>query len=388
MHEIMEHDMQEGREMAWHGLTQVRADLSLENCWLGTWDYVAKRVVLDTGEKTPFYVLGVTDDCFVDEMVYDAEKDTDVPTGEKIRLMIGEPYCGDSFKPVTNKRLLELLIKGTAGKDIQLASAGTIKNRGRQFASFQMGDSYRAAGRDFVPFFNVGNGNDKTSPVWQNISTTCTVCNNTFTMNMLDGGLIMQVKKTKYSELALGDFSQAMRSMLAGQKEFAEILESLAMLKCHEDQARMFFAGFLGEGDSTLSTRTAHNIERLVTLFKSGPGNEGKNWSDVFQAATDYFTHESASGEGDLAANWKNFQSSEFGNGRKQKQKLWAFITVDGKRNTVVKLGRDILKRTDQKIAAIKAANTPVTETTQPAQPENVETAKAEATVTAEAIAS
>lgn len=339
-HEILEHDVQQGREMAWHGLTQVREDLSLDNCWLGTWDYMPIRCIGENGEKTPFFMLGVSD---VPEERNEA--------GEVIqpRLIVGTPYDSDSFKPVTNARLIELLKKVTAGKDVILASNGTVKNRGRHYFSFQMGESYRAAGRDFVPYFNVGNGNDRTSPVWQNISNTCTVCNNTFQMNMLQSGLIMEVKKTKFSEIAMGDFTKAAKALLAGQKEFAEQLEALAKIPCNEEQARQFFAGFLGKPDTALSTRAENNIDRLIVLFKSEQqGNTGSNWSDVFQALTDFYTHEAASAENDPKAKWKNFVSSEFGSGLKHKQQAWMVINTEKLRNGMLIVGKKILKLTAQ----------------------------------------
>ena len=339
-HEIYKNDKQQGREMAWHGLTEVKLDLSLGDCWLKEWDYKAQSVKLDSGEKLPFDVLRVTDNALA------LDDKGDEVAG--VPLTIGLPYNRGTFKPVTNARLVELLEKATEGKDLSLASCGTVKNRGRQFFSFQMGESYRAAGRDFVPYFNVGNGNDKSSPVWQNTSSTATVCNNTFQGNMLDAGLIMEVKKTKFSEIKLGDFSRATKAMLAGQQEFASMLDSLALIQIDENATREFFAGFIGKPKTPLGTRGENIVDRLVALFKSGAGNEGKNLADVFQAVTDYYTHEAASAQGDAGANWKNFVSSEFGAGRDAKQKAWVALNVESTRNGLIALGREVLKFTEQ----------------------------------------
>ena len=327
--EINQFDVQEGRTMGWHGKTKINEILSLVNCWLASWDYRIEKLLDSKGKATPFCALGVTD-------IED--------------LYVGRSFTPDTFKPIMNAKLIELLDKGTAGKDLLLASAGTVKDRGRHYFSFQMGEEYRAAGRIFVPYFNVGNGNDQSSPLWQNTSSTCTVCNNTFTGNMLNAGLIMEVKKTKFSELKLGDFSKAMRAMLAGQKEFADMLEELAKIKLAEDQARAFFAGFVGTPKQPLASRAENIVERLVTLYKDpSVGNTGENYSDVFQAITDYYSHESAGGED----KWKQFVSSEFGSAANQKKRAWTILNVPSQREGMSALGRDILQRT---IDAAKAA--------------------------------
>jgi hypothetical protein len=334
-HEIRQFDVQEGRTMAWHGLTRINALLTLANCWLAGWDYVIERCQVG-GKNTPFSCLTVSD---VTEEYIDEE------TGEKYeKLYVGKSFDPGSFKPITNKKLIELLAKATEGKDLTLESCGTIMNRGRQFFSFAMGESYKAAGREFVPFFNIGNGNDRSSPLWQNVSNTCTVCNNTFTANMLTSGLIMEVKKTKFSELKIQDFGIAAKAMLAGQKDFAAGLESMAKAKCTEDTAREFLAGFLGDNGKALSTRAQNTIDEIVVLFKTGAGNDGDGMDDLFQALTDYYTHASAGGED----KWKQFVSSEFGAGRNEKQRAWAMLSEKKLRDGLITLGRNALKETNK----------------------------------------
>lgn len=336
-HEIMEHDKQEGRTMAWHNLTEVKPDLSLENTNLRNWDYLPKVVTVDGG-KTPFSLLGVTDNAMV----------TDEDSGEQTPLSIGRPYQTKTFKPVLNVRLLELLTKAIEGTGLTLESAGTVFNRGRLFLSFAMnGEKFTAAGRDFKAFLNVGNGNDMSCPLWVNTSNICTVCNNTFTANLGDAGLIMSVKKTQFSDFKLPDMARAIVAMLRGQKEFAKTLGKLAGIACDEKTAREFFAGFITPSpDAGLSTRAENNVNRLVELFNGGAGNDGNDFSDVFQAATDFFTHEAASQAGDAKAQWKNFVSSEFGAGKTAKMETWSALTDDKARKGFVTLGKRVLKLT------------------------------------------
>lgn len=355
-HEIKRFDVQEGRTMAWHGLTRVNPELTLANCWLGTWDYEAKPVIVD-GVKTPFRVLGVTDNC---PMSLIDENGTE--SIETYPLAIGMPYAADSFKPVHNQKLLEMISKEIDGKGLTLESNGTVMNRGRQFISLALPDSqFEAAKRKFISFLNIGNGNDKSSPLWVNTSNTCTVCNNTFTMNMSEAGLIMSVKKTKFSEFKLTDMGRAIAAMLRGQKQFAITLGELASVECDETTAREFFAGFIGDAEKPLTTTAANRIERLLVLFKTGAGNDGNDYSDVFQALTDFFTHEAASAQEGSDARWKNFVSSEFGAGKNAKMESWHILTDTKLRKATVLMGKKVLKLTAQAARdAAKAETTPV----------------------------
>ena len=345
-HEIMQHDKQQGREIAWHKLTEVRPDLSLENCWLNEWDYAPRPVMID-GLKTPFSALGVTDNCEVE--ICDADGN---PTGDKTPLIIGLPYQTKTFKPVLNARLLGLLIKATEGRGLTLESCGTVFNRGRLFVSFGLaGANFEVNGQQYKPFLNLGNGNDKSSPLWLNTSNTKTVCNNTFTMNMGDSGLIMSVKKTQFSDFKLADMGAAIDAMLSGQKSFARQIVALGNLACDETTAREFFAGFITpDPTAPLSARAVTNLDRLTQLFNGGLGNDGNDFNDVFQALTDFFTHEAASSKGDGAANWKNFVSSEFGAGKNAKMKAWDLLSKKETREGVILMGRQVLKLTAQAI--------------------------------------
>ena len=314
--------------MAWHGLTEVREDLTLANCWLARWDIAPEKLTLPDGTETPFRILR--------SIPTEGSNDTD--TGA-----IGAPFDPETYKPVSNRKLLAEVAEGVEGEDVRLASVGSLKGRTRVFLSFEMGLSYRAAGRDFRPFLNVGNSHDKSSPLWLNSSNDCTVCNNTFTLNLSLGGHIMGVRHTKLSAVKVGKFGAAIAVALKGHSDFKAEFERLGMEKCDADTARAFFAGTLGTPDAELSERTRNAIDRLVTLYRGGAGNGGRDWADVFSAATDFYTHEAANGAGDAAANWKNYLSSEFGSGKAKKLGVWEDVTNPAKRAARVAIGRRIL---------------------------------------------
>lgn len=329
-HGITDRDLQQGRSMAWHGLTDVREDLSLDNCWLGKWD--VKPEVLKVGdEETPFRILR--------SFPTTTGEDADTDNG-----LVGKPFDPDTYKPFTNAAFLKQLREGVEGADLVLDSVGAICGRTRIFASFAMGLSYRAAGREFKPFLNVGNSHDQSSPLWVNTSNTCTVCNNTFTLNMALGGTIWGVKHTKHSAPKMRTLGVSVVAMLEGHKTFKTDFEALGLLSVTQDDARAFFVGLLGTPGSELSARTESAIDRLMQLFRGGAGNNGRDWADVFSAATDFYTHEAANGNGSQEANWKNFLSSEFGSGKEKKLGVWAEVTNEAKRKARIAIGKDILR--------------------------------------------
>lgn len=353
MHEILQHDKQQGRTMAWHQLTDVQPDLSLDNCWLNSWDYKINRIVID-GAKTSFGLLGVTDGAMVD-----GEDDAPGTPGikAKVPLIIGDSFNVHSFKPVMNARLLSAVKEAIEGCGVILSSCGTVFNRGRTFLSFEMTNAkFTAANRPFVAFLNIGNGNNQSSPLWVNTSNTCTVCNNTFQVNMGTRGKIMEIKKTKFSDFKISSMSAAIEAMLAGQKEFAILLNRLASIGCTEEKARHFFAGFLGEENQPLSMKASNAIESLVAMFKDGKGNKGETWADVFQAGTDWYTHAAASTEDSAEAKWKNHVSSEFGSGANKKQALWESLKQADSRNLLIAMGVKTLELTAKVRAAEKLA--------------------------------
>ncbi len=330
-HELKEHDRQQGRTMAWHKLTDVQPDLTLASCWFNDWDYVATPVTLENGVKTPFRILTVSD----------------VPD-----LFVGEPYNTKTFKPIFNKKLLKELHKATDDQGLTLQSAVTMFNRGRLALSFGMDAAkFQAAGREFHAFLNIGNGNDQSCPFWINTSNTCTVCNNTFTANLSSKGSIMRVKKTQFSELVIGEMGSAIQAMLSGQKSFANSLAILWAIACDAQTAREFFAGFVCvDPNKPLSGRAENTVDRLVALFNDPKvGNDGNDFSDVFQAVTDYYSHESAADTDDdkkTGAKWKQFLSSEYGAGAKSKAAAWTALTDEKERNAFIAMGKTALKAT------------------------------------------
>jgi hypothetical protein len=309
MHRIEENDKQQGRTMAWHGLTEIVGDLSLDNNWLKTWDITARALFTEGLNETPFKILGATDN----------------PS-----ITIGKPFA-DSYRPVTNAEFLQLMKDSTDGiQGVQLESIGSVRNRGRVFASFsteKLGE-YRAGGRDFKQFINFGNGHDQSSVLWANTSNIATVCDNTFSMNLHSVeeaiGDATRQRHTKHVMARLPEMGALIRNAVILQQDFALAFENLATMKISTKHAEQVFAGFVViNGEKQLSTRAKNIIAKLTDLFRRGKGNKGQNLADLFSAVTDYYTHSNA-GNGRRA--WKQFESSEFGSGATAKQEFWKIV--------------------------------------------------------------
>lgn len=326
-HEISENDRQQGITQAWHGLTEVLPVIVLASCWLTLWD--VKKLVLGVLSSTKEFIAGQ----FCQLVCTDNES-----------IQIGKPVHCESYTVLTNRDFLAI-VQDTLNKlrGAVVASVGSVCNRARIFVTLQIPEmpSFMAAGREFKPYLNFLSSHDKSCPFTLNLSTVCTVCNNTFGMNLADKsnkGLRIVVKHTKGMAAQLADVPAIVDAFFASVQKFTEVMNALALVPITSREARAFFAGLLTDKDDTedktetevaeLSTRRANQVDRLTVLFATGKGNNGQNLADVFSAITDYYSHESAGGSDNVS---KQIASSEFGTG--QTMKAFAFVVLqDDKR--------------------------------------------------------
>lgn len=340
-HEITNTDKQQGIEQAWHGLTEVLPVILLAKCFLATWDVI----------KRPLYRKYIKDGKPVEEVTDSSEiVCTDDPA-----IIIGKPV-EPSYSLFTNKGFLALvqsaldLIQGAI-----VASVGSVCSRGRIFVTLQVPEmkSFMAAGREFKPYLNFLSSHDKSCPFTLNLSTICTVCNNTFGMNLRDEDnktLRIRVKHTRGMAAILEDVPQIIAAYFVSVQKFMEVMNALQEIPISEADAKAFFAGFLTEKDdnsdksqaekSELSTRRTNQIERLVELFKTGAGNKGQNLSDMFQSVTDFYSHENSGGDDKL----RQLASSEFGTGQTMKAYAFSILQNDKKTAEIIAKGKKVLQ--------------------------------------------
>ena len=326
-HGITSRDRQEGRHMGWHNLTQINEVLDLKNNWLTKWDIqeVGLKTVGDI--EVPFKILTGTDD----------------------NEFIGKPFAG-TYTPVSNKAFLDMIGEAISGvKGAVVESVGSVNNRGRVFVSLSIKgmDKFKVGKREFLDYLNFGNGHDQTSAVWTNASNTCTVCDNTFSMN-LDGEqeVKCKVKHSKDVIAHLDNIVEIIDAYAGTQAKFKAEFERLMNEPMKTDKARDLFAGWMvrstgGNQERDLGPKTLSKVNRLTDLFQIGKGNTGNNRADAFSAVTDYYTHESTRNSGKNVA--RQVFSSDYGLGRVAKSSFWNVIRNDDSVNAFAASGKKAL---------------------------------------------
>ena len=326
MHGISKRDKQQARHMGWHGLTEIMMDLDLKNNWLTKWDINERQLQLD-GVDVPFKILTGSDD------------------GE----IIGKPYAG-TYTPVSNKQFLDMISEAISGvKGAVIESVGSVCNRGRVFVSVSIKemDKFVVGKREFQNFLNFGNGHDQTSAIWGNASNTCTVCDNTFTLNLNgEQEVKIKVKHSKDVAMRLDNIAEVIDAYAGTQAKFKAEFERLLNEPMKVDKARNLFAGWMirsgaGNEDKDLGPKTLTKVNRLTELFESGRGNTGSNRADAFSAVTDYYTHESTRNAGKNVS--RQLFSSEYGLGRMAKTSFWNTIRNDDSVNAYAANGKKAL---------------------------------------------
>lgn len=353
-HAIMENDRQDGKVMAWHGLTNIMPDLSLENNWLALWDGEPVRLVTEEEEKKSEKRGKVVS-------AFSILRATDNPD-----LLIGKPFDAKTYKPVFNRDFLDLarkLVEKYPG--CTLETAGSLRDRKRVFLGLNLpkdsGGQFVAGGREFRGMFNLLNSFDGSCPVMGVPSNTCPVCDNTFSSIMAEGfgdeGESAVVgRHTK--GLNLETLRAAMEEAIGAQMGFASEFEKLSKRGIDLDTATYAFAGFVGEKRAALTSRSAGIVEELTALFQRGNGSNGDDLSDWFSAITDFYTHRSASLAGDKEGKAKQWLSSEFGTGAKTKASAWFVVTNEDRIAKLAEQGRELWQgwlKDDDKAKRVKA---------------------------------
>lgn len=362
-HEITAIDRQEGIEMGWHGLTKVKAIISLRDCWLALWDIV-KSPLFTKSKKTGQLV---------------SSEYCQLVASDKPEVMIGGPVHKDTFSPITNAKFLAIV--GEALNAIPgaiVASVGSVCARTRVFVSVllpKQSASFVAAGREFKPYLNFLNSHDQSAPFVATVSFICVVCNNTFGMNLalVEGDrtgigaamkrkeLRIKLKHTKHVADRLDNVPEVIDGFLGATAIFKAGMEYLGKTVINKADVEALFVAFLTsdmaaglrsmvmKGDKMdkgqielvqISTRRKNQVARLVELHHNGKGNAGKTLADAFSAVTDYYSHESSGG-------WekaeKQFVSSEFGAGQVAKEQAFAILQDAAQVAELVAFGKALL---------------------------------------------
>ena len=336
-HMISSVDAQEGTSQAWHGLTRVRDEIPLADCWLAKWDVF----------KRPLHRLTVSGE----NPVFEQTEFSEITCTDNPQVIIGKPI-GESYGIISNRDFLSVV--ETALRDVpgsKVESVGSVCERGKIFVSVSLKglQSFNAAGREFKPYLNFVSSHDGSAPFLVNTSNICTVCFNTFTANLLAKTEERStVKHTKNALTHLANVPQVVEGWFASNETFKRDLEQMALRKVSgAAEFDTFFAGLLSVStereaekfnpSAPLSTRKFNQIDRLTTLAFKGRGNAGENRADAFSAVTDYFSHESAPNVR------KQIESSDFGLGSAMKLRAYHALRDDAAFSAFSRAGQKAL---------------------------------------------
>lgn len=339
-HEIGMIDRQEGTRQAWHGLTVVRSVIKLAESWLAQWNVEKRAMIEPDGSQSEYCRIVCTDD----------------PS-----IKIGKPVHCETYGLIDNREFLAICqdsIDNIAGATVE--SVGSVCDRARVFVSVKVPDckELSAAGRKFEPYLNFLSSHDMSAPFLVNASTICTVCNNTFGLNLHDTEnkvFRVRVPHTKNAKKSLANISGLIDAYVGTQARFAAILNGLESQPVSSQDAERFFTGLLTVKDDRdavkflnarpakdaleLSTRRTNQIERLVDLFRNGAGNDGNGLDDIFQAATDYYSHESSGGDNVM----RQVASSDYGAGAVMKSRVFETLQSEQETKRLIDVGGLVL---------------------------------------------
>ena len=325
-HEIEERDSQTGIEQAWHGETIVVETITKENSG-----------IIYGMETRPLYIK--------------KSDGTDVETGHKQivslddELPIGKPVS-DGYCLIDNNRIFDLFSDALAGMKHQIVSVGTVCDRSKGFVSIKLDEAFQAASRNTEPLLNILWGHGGNISLIARSGFVVTVCANTFAVNLGKKGkdFNLSLKHTKNALDRIDNMGKAIELHAGVAAEFQLAMDSFEAQPCDEENARKIVSGIITpitfERDLNVATRTRNNINRIVELYATGAGNSGKNLADVFNGATDYYSHESSGGDTNRT---KQFVSSEFGSGQNMKEVFFDALSDEDSLATVKARGEKIM---------------------------------------------
>jgi hypothetical protein len=330
--------------LGWHGLGTPTVDFTAPNLSKVLWAHE----MAPAGIQTPngFVATGER---------YAVSKDDGLPIGQAV---------GKNWASPSNLELFELFSEATAGSNYKICSVLTVDGR-EQFAIDAKGDNIKAGSRDWAPYVGLHRFFGGKGKLLVKGHGKVMQCGNTtalFVSSVGDAESVISCKQTGAIFAKLPLIKAQIEKQHGVSAMFAAAMAEAESVTVKTETAARAFVGLLTEGKA-LSTRSVNRSNRLVQLFKSGAGNRGENLADVFNALTDFYTHESA-GSVDSAESKEDFlvkqwHASEFGGAATRKSELaeMFFDAKEGKpRNGVVahlaKMGRASIEASEAETVA------------------------------------
>ncbi len=293
-HLMADNDIQYGLENAWHKLTKIVPVIK-------GFEYELEKanVQIEGQDIKGYYWIRGSDD----------------------KKLIGECQF-ESFGFASNKKFWEIIdnARNAAGTNAKVVSLGTFGNRAKRYASIKLGEeweNYTIGSRPFQSLLNISDALDGSMPMIAKGSNICQVCANTFSFSLKESSdFKLSLRHTKNHGDGLEDFEKAIDGYRGQSALFRRFMEEADQTPISQDRTKRVLLGYIGDGKE-MATRSLNQVDRMVNLFSTGKGNNGRTVLDMVSAVTDFYSHESSGTKQET--NWKQFQSSEIGSGAKAK---------------------------------------------------------------------
>ena len=281
-------DFQAGTVMAWHQLTRLLKAIGRDVFP----EIVSVPLLYTVGDQLKEWE-GVT-----------------VPISSDDGLPVGVS-SEESYTVFQPRAAFDFVAETLAGTRFTVESAGMIFNRSRWFLSVHLDELKDVApeGQQFNLVWSGGLAHNQ-RPMCV-LTSYRAVCANTVAMGRERGQALFAARCTKGFNAKLENSRGEIEAAVGMAKVFAATLAGLDTIPATVDHARQVYAGELAEAGADLSsTRSQNSLDDMVTLFRSGAGNDGNDRGDILNGFTEYFGRGIAGGTKNPFARWA---SSEFG---------------------------------------------------------------------------
>lgn len=268
--------------VSWHAMETAKEGLNVHNCNLRKMDIQRGevKIMVNGGEyPAPLIVPCITHPLEAGKLHF-----------------LGRPYDPSSYQLFDSGAFLDFAGEcfRAAGMDDSLSFVTTLYDGSRMTLARRLpeADFEDGHGHKVNSYINLLNSVDGSWPVFANISEIRTVCYNTATANLMEGGASCKHTPDALSQF-VARFPETLAEALTAHKGSANDYLTMSGIPLTFTQAQSFFAALLGKGK--LSTR-AYNLvnDSLLPLFIRGKGCYGASAADAYNAVTEYYTHNSS----------------------------------------------------------------------------------------------
>lgn len=329
---LTERDIQAAKSQAWHGRTTIVDEVTRENAM--PFEIIEAPIYYKLVQEDP--ITG-----FAKDVMIESPEFKQLIASDDLK-PIAEPY-GPSYHPSTVETFWKVIEKGMGEAPFEIVSAGTVDGRCKLFASLKLNEGFRVGDREFKDYITVIDSYDKSTSFQTRYSNVCVVCANTFAAAMHAGQTVGKAKHTLNLDENIERLIIAMRNFIGTSAAYQASLQEAYETTCSQDEARAWLTGIEGRNTDALSNGLKQKIARMMELFNSGRGNEGRTRLDAFSALTEFHSHESSNRKGEGA----QYYSSEWGTSAQVKTLAAQRLKTDWDRN--VKHGSRLLE--DDKVA-------------------------------------